>query len=365
MFPPAIPHVFVEWLTEPGDTVYDPFSGRGTTAFEACLMGRTGVGGDANPLAWLLTSAKVNPPPLSDLARRLRELRSRQRIFSVNAAPPEIRMLFAPETLGQLLWLRKELNLRQKADRFLAAVLSGVLHLNADSLGRPRGLTVAMPNTFAMSPAYVAKYIRKHRLTAPEVDVISLLQDRVQQLVWPNDDFRRGRSWMRNVRSTLSWPEEINRPRLIFTSPPYLQVIKYGKYNWIRLWLLGMDGKAVDRQLFASSSLKRYLAFMQCAVSRMRRVLRDDGYICLIIGDVRRGDTHLNLAKAVVSQCLTGTDLRAVGTITDRIPVKHKVSRIWKDNPGRATKTDRILILAAPRAKGPGRIPAPRWASWT
>src|SRR5207244_4543779 len=74
MFPPTIPHVFVEWLTKPGDTVYDPFSGRGTTALEACLMGRVGMGSDANPLAWLLTAAKVDPPSRTALAARLREL---------------------------------------------------------------------------------------------------------------------------------------------------------------------------------------------------------------------------------------------------------------------------------------------------
>src|SRR5438067_11586075 len=110
MFPPTIPHVFVGWLTRPGDTVYDPFSGRGTTPLEACLMGRVGMGSDANPLAWLLTSAKVDPPSRTAFAARLRELRLKRRRLSPRKTPAEIRMLFSSDTLGQLLWLRQELH---------------------------------------------------------------------------------------------------------------------------------------------------------------------------------------------------------------------------------------------------------------
>ena len=29
VLPNQVPHVFIRWLTEPGDVVYDPFAGRG------------------------------------------------------------------------------------------------------------------------------------------------------------------------------------------------------------------------------------------------------------------------------------------------------------------------------------------------
>jgi DNA methylase len=48
MFPPQVPHVFIRWLTQPGDVVYDPFAGRGTAPMEACRLGRLGVGSDVN-----------------------------------------------------------------------------------------------------------------------------------------------------------------------------------------------------------------------------------------------------------------------------------------------------------------------------
>src|SRR5262245_13636184 len=50
-FKPALPRFFIERLTEPGDVVYDPFMGRGTTLMEAALLGRVPAGCDANPLS--------------------------------------------------------------------------------------------------------------------------------------------------------------------------------------------------------------------------------------------------------------------------------------------------------------------------
>ncbi|MCE9640082.1 MAG: site-specific DNA-methyltransferase, partial [Betaproteobacteria bacterium] len=37
-FKPQLPAYFISRLTAPGDVVYDPFSGRGTTAVEAALL---------------------------------------------------------------------------------------------------------------------------------------------------------------------------------------------------------------------------------------------------------------------------------------------------------------------------------------
>src|SRR5215207_7250430 len=42
-FKPQLPRFFIERLTQPGDRVLDPFSGRGTTALEAALLGRVPV----------------------------------------------------------------------------------------------------------------------------------------------------------------------------------------------------------------------------------------------------------------------------------------------------------------------------------
>jgi site-specific DNA-methyltransferase (adenine-specific) len=132
---------------------------------------------------------------------------------------------------------------------------------------------------------------------------------------------------------------------LIFTSPPYLSVIRYGKQNWIRLWLLGADPQEVDGSLFASASTARYVAFMRQCLASFRQVLADDGYVCLVIGDVTREGDEIDLASLVASESVRGTGLHVLSLITDELPTEHKVSRIWGKRKGNATRRDRILVL--------------------
>lgn len=350
MFPPSMPHVFIEWLTEPGDVVFDPFCGRGTAPAEACLMGRTGLGSDLNPLAVVLTGAKVDPPTRRQLANRLEQLERRREVWDTSGAPDIVQPLFHPTTLGELLWLRAQLDVKNRTDRFLMAVLLGSLHLNADKAGVARGLTVAMPNTFAMAPGYVSRYITEHQLIAPQRNVVEFLKERTERVEVPSEPFTRGRAWAQDATQEARWPRRIPKAKLIFSSPPYLQVIFYGKFNWIRLWLLGCDGWDLDKSLFTSGSLEKYTDFMREAIGASAAHLRDDGIACFVIGDVNRRGAELNLAAAVAEQCVP-EQLRVIDVIADKIPRRHKVSRIWKDSPGRATKTDRILILAGPAAE--------------
>src|SRR5258708_17246931 len=74
-FPAALTHAFIARYSRPGDVVLDPFSGRGTTALQACAEGRIGVGNDLNPLAHLLTASKVEPATRAEAATRLAALR--------------------------------------------------------------------------------------------------------------------------------------------------------------------------------------------------------------------------------------------------------------------------------------------------
>ena len=76
-FPAALAHAFIARYSRPGDVVLDPFSGRGTTALQACAEGRVGVGNDLNPFAHLLTASKVEPTSRPAAATRLTALRLR------------------------------------------------------------------------------------------------------------------------------------------------------------------------------------------------------------------------------------------------------------------------------------------------
>lgn len=348
MFPPQIASVFIRWLTEPGDVVYDPFAGRGTVPFEALLHGRIGLGADANPLAHALTEAKTRIPSGATVARRISALEKSYCSPSIDtsAVPEDIRMLYTEETLKQLVFLRDELGHNRRVNPFIIGMVLGMLHANHSSRGATNGFSISMPNTFAMAPGYVRSYIARENLIAPELNVFAMLRSRADKYRLPAKAITSGRSWLHDATRRPPVGVRKVRPRLIFTSPPYLQVIKYGKYNWVRLWFLKRDAREVDAQLMASGSLPRYLAFMTDVLRVLKNTVAEDGFVCLVIGDVRKGEEQVNLAGNVWRHVAEPAGWHCHGIINDEVPAGQKVSRIWKNNPGRATKIDRLLLLS-------------------
>lgn len=58
-FSPLFVQAAIEHFTEPGDLVFDPFVGGGTTLVEAMRLGRAGVGSDINELAIFISQVKT------------------------------------------------------------------------------------------------------------------------------------------------------------------------------------------------------------------------------------------------------------------------------------------------------------------
>jgi site-specific DNA-methyltransferase (adenine-specific) len=299
------------------------------------------------------------------IATRLAVLRKHQPRKLTGHVPDEVAMLYTAKVLRQLEWLRGQLDVADRTDRFILATLLGLMHANFEPGSPPRGLSISMPNTFSMSPTYVRQYIDTHSLEAPDVDVFQMIAAKANRMGIPEAPAVRGRAWLSDAR----FPPGLPKPaRLVFTSPPYLGVIKYGKYNWIRLWMLGHEPKKVDEGLVATASLTKYIQFMSDVLMGATSVVTNDGYLCLMIGDVtdRAKKKHtLNLAETVWENAAKKAGWRRLGVVNDRLPEQHKVSRIWgKAKRGNATKVDRILVLAPPGSTHD--LPsAPDRFSWT
>ncbi|MXY17830.1 MAG: site-specific DNA-methyltransferase, partial [Acidobacteria bacterium] len=73
-FKPQLPRFFISRLTGPGDVVFDPFMGRGTTLLEAALLGRRPLGNDVNPLSRMLVEPRLAPPGGDEVVARLAAL---------------------------------------------------------------------------------------------------------------------------------------------------------------------------------------------------------------------------------------------------------------------------------------------------
>ena len=168
MFPPSIPNFFIQKYSEPRDIILDPFSGRGTAPLEACMLGRVGIGNDKNPLAYVLTAAKVNVPPINGIRKRIRDLSLRYKDGETPATVDDwkIKMLYSEYTLRQISFLRDELSWNTNyIDTFITAMLLGIMHGNSSGY-----LSIKMPNTFSMTPNYVKKLFEKNQLEQPGKD---------------------------------------------------------------------------------------------------------------------------------------------------------------------------------------------------
>lgn len=353
MFPPELPNYFIQRFTSLGDTVLDPFSGRGTTPVQACALGRVGIGNDYNDLAYILTLGKLANPGLEDVMKRLNQLSAdyqRSEWLNFKGVPRKIRMIFHPETTRQLLYLQRELDWRNSpVDSFLGMILMGAMH------GASKGfLSISMPNTFSMGWNYVKKYIEKNQLKRPNRNVFIVLEERCKKALKHGKLAIDGQAILGDVRK-ISQTVEIGSIDLIFTSPPYLKVIKYGLYNWIRLWWLIGSHESIDAKLDDEHRLDHYLEFMKEVLRESMLVLNPKhGLACFVIGDVKEVRTAEVVWNEVASK-FEGIDsngnrkkFRLLEIVEDKIPDSEKVTKLWKsedDKSGKATPTDRILIL--------------------
>jgi hypothetical protein len=113
-FKPALPRFFIKQMTEPGDVVFDPFMGRGTTIIEAALLGRIPYGNDANRLSLYLAEPRLQPPTLEEVGKRLEEMSIDER-FDWHPYLLDFRPFYTRQTFAKLCALRKRLLDRSKA----------------------------------------------------------------------------------------------------------------------------------------------------------------------------------------------------------------------------------------------------------
>ena len=74
MFPAEFADQVIAKHTREGDTVLDPFAGRGTAVFSAASQGRRGIGVEVNPVGWVYARAKLAPADKESVSARVEEL---------------------------------------------------------------------------------------------------------------------------------------------------------------------------------------------------------------------------------------------------------------------------------------------------
>ena len=243
MFPEQFALKWIKELTYKDDIILDPFCGRGTTPFQALLMGRRAIAGDINPVAYCVTAAKTRAPALSTLKRRIRELEGayveHDWISNAQEQPEFFRHAYTMRTLAQILYLRESLTWRHtRTDAMVAALILGALHGETEK--SPSYLSAQMPRTISTKPAYSIRFWKEHNLSPPDRDAFTLLHR--QATFRYASDPPEGRAQVelsdfRDLRRLKTLPE--GSVDCVVTSPPYLNVTNFEEDQWLRLWFLG------------------------------------------------------------------------------------------------------------------------------
>jgi len=114
-FIPQIVARLAEKYTNEGDLIVDPFGGCGTTLVESKVMGRPSVGVDINPVAVLITKAKITPIDPQKIEKTFIALKEKLNIYNENTKvkTPEherIDYWFKPEEKRKLAFIFAEIS---------------------------------------------------------------------------------------------------------------------------------------------------------------------------------------------------------------------------------------------------------------
>lgn len=244
MFPVEFAREVIASLSRRGDTVLDPFCGRGTAPYVAMVAGRGAVGCDINPVAWVYAAVKTNPhPSLADVERRIDEVAAAARTDDRRAADEFQALAYGASALGFINAARRELQWREsRLDRTVAAFLLHYLHAK---LGQ--GLSNQMRPSRAMCPDYSVRWWRKRGLTSPpNVDAVSFLKERAAWRYAKGVPKAAGKARLALGDAAGALPDAPPKAALVLTSPPYAGVTNYRSDNWLRLWALGEGPARAD-----------------------------------------------------------------------------------------------------------------------
>ena len=344
-FKPQLPRFFIERLTRPGDVVYDPFMGRGTTLIEAALLGRTPFGCDINPLSQIFTRPRLNPPSLADVEARLKKIS----FDSAEEWPKELLVFFHPETLREICALKKYL-LRRRETGALDIVDSWIWMVAINRLtGHSAGFfsVYTLPPNQAVSLESQIKINEKRGQTPERRHVPALIFRKSRQLLADLDEPHRYQLSVSAEDSFLVTGSADETPKipsnsvaLVVTSPPFLDVVDYEKDNWLRAWFCDIDISKLS--IWQIKSLSDWETAMMNVFSEIHRVLQPGGWVAFEVGEVRNG--KIKLETSVLNVGLEAGLSPMLVLINDQVFTK--TSNCWGvENLKKGTNTNRIILF--------------------
>lgn len=343
-FKPQLPAFFIERFSAPGDWVFDPYMGRGTTVLESAFRGRVPLGCDINPLSLSLVAPRLQPPRIQDVEERL----CRVDWERPQELPDELLVFYHPTTLQHLCALRQYLLSAQldAVDRWIQMV--ALTRLAGHSPGFFSVYT--LPPNQAVSLESQRRINEKRKQTPPPRDVARIILRKSKSLLVDLTEEQRdllhrqaaeARLFSASSEHTLAIPSQ--KVALVVTSPPFLDVVDYALDNWLRCWFLGLNPNQVTPTVTRREA--EWQTHITNVLCNCRRILRPGGVVAFEVGEVRKGS--LQLERLVVPAGRTaGFEPMCVLINQQQFT---KTANCWGvSNGNKGTNTNRIILLRRP-----------------
>ena len=338
-FKPQLPEFFIKRLTKPGDAVYDPFMGRGTTPVQAALMGRQPVGNDINPLSILFSRPRLEPPAVLEVARRLDQIRWDEG----EGDDSELLAFYSPRTLRHISALRNWLIERAPLDRSPDTVDDWIrmVAINRLSGHSPGFFSVyTLPPNQAVSAQSQRKINERRGQVPPDRDVKKLILRKTSSLLSDGAMPFHPPSLL-NTGTAQSTPAiRTGSVQLVVTSPPFLDIVQYADDNWLRSWFAGIDVANV-----AIAHHRTELAWQNMVretLSELARIVKPGGYVAFEVGEVRNGKV---LLERLVWEAAEGLPFERLFVMVNQQEFT-KTANCWGvRNNAKGTNTNRIVVL--------------------
>jgi len=340
-FKAQLPGFFINGLTEAGDTVHDPFMGRGTTPIQAAVMHRRAVGVDINPLSVLLTRPRLAPAALGAIEARLGEISEAGAWPAPEPLDDDLLAFYHHETLARIKGLRRWFAERESGGRIdNTDDWIRMVALNRLTGHSPGFFSVyTMPPNQAVSAVAQRRINRRRNQTPPVRDLFaiiakksrSLLADGVQGTL-PGSDLRCAPAEQTPHIADASVD-------LVVTSPPFLDIVNYADDNWLRCWFAGIDPAAVP--IAMHRTVDAWTTFVRDVFRELARVVRPGGYVAFEVGEVRNGKVRLERA---VRDAVKGLPFDIEGVVVN-FQNFTKTSNCWGiSNNNKGVNTNRIVL---------------------
>ena len=321
-FIPQIPQKLITAFTRPGDTVYDPFVGCGTTCVEANLAGRNALACDASELAVLITRVKTTPLPATatkDIPKILSRISRQAQTKEFVTAPPGVAVeWFEDFVTRELTIIKNEIDkMRSKPLRnflrvALSAVIVGVSRQDSDT-----------------------RYVRVPKNLAPMDTILRFgkkAQKMLKAIALTGAELKRGQTDARTADSRIPGVFGDDSADFAVTSPPYPNAYDYHLYHRHRLLWLGMDPSDLKKKEIGAHAhyskkngmnAENFYRDMVLVFGAMGRVLKYKKHLAVVIGDSILHGKRIDNAK-IITLAAADAGFHAAGSFSRRLNSQKK-----------------------------------------